>query len=136
MSGSAGWKLDRPRSRTGRLRRSPRYGPDVHSRWAPEVPADDTFRAPPGRSIAEASAEQDEAAGGRERRLVRLPDGTRSLASIELKRVSGRRRIYGYLRYTHEGRTVARYVGQAPGDTRTERLRAAWSAARSRGLVG
>ena len=105
-----------------------------HPRWADSPPDPSTYRAPRGRSISEARAEQDRAAGGRDRRLVRLTDGRISTGSIELKFLGGRR-VYAYLRYTSDGRTVARYVGEAPGATREERLSAAWAAAHAQGLL-
>jgi DNA mismatch endonuclease (patch repair protein) len=82
----------------------------------------------------EAVAEQDRAAGGADRRAVRLPGGRTATGSVELKFLGGRR-IYAYLRYIRDGRTVATYVGEAPGATREERLRVAWAKVHADGLT-
>ena len=105
-----------------------------HPRWADRVPAPETYRAPKERSRPEIVAEQDEAAGGRKRRKVILPDGGEATASIELKFLGGRR-IYAYLRYIRGRRTVSTYVGEAPGRTRAERLQSAWKKARADRLL-
>lgn len=102
--------------------------------WAEGVPDPATWRAPPGRSIAEARQEQDEAAGGVENRTVRLPGDKSPRGSIALKGLG--RRVYAYLRFQSDGRTVTRYVGEAFGSTRAERLESAWRTALDRGLVG
>jgi hypothetical protein len=104
-----------------------------HPRWADDPPDPETYRAQPGRSRNAAVAEQDLAAGGLSRR-VRLPDGTQRTASVELKFLGGRR-VYAYLRYQNQGRTVTTYLGEAPGRDRVERLRVAWRIARARGLL-
>lgn len=105
-----------------------------HPRWAEAAPHPSTYKAPPGRPRAAAVAEQDAAAGGRSRRHVELADGSRPLGSIELKFLGGRR-VYAYLRYMRAGKTVSRYVGEAEGSTREERLRNAWRSAKSRDLL-
>jgi len=101
--------------------------------WAEAAPDPTTYKAPPGRPRAVAVAEQDEAAGGREKRRVHLGHGGTALASIELKFLGGRR-IYAYVRYMKDGRTVSCYVGEAEGKTREERLQAAWRQATKAGL--
>jgi DNA mismatch endonuclease (patch repair protein) len=106
-----------------------------HPRWADGPLDPTTYKPAKGRPISEARAEQDRAAGGAHRRIVRLAGGGQSRASIDLKHLGGRR-IYAYLRYTEDGRSVARYVGEAPGETREERLAAAWAIARRDGLLG
>jgi len=88
-------------------------------------------RGAPGRA-----AEQDQAAGGRERRRVQLGGGDTALGSIELKQVwKPRGGTYAYLRYSHRGRTINRYVGNATAATREEALRLGWQAAHARGLL-
>lgn len=87
---------------------------------------DSAWKAPRGRTRADAVQEQNMAAGGEEARRIQLPDGTTRSASIELKRVSGYHRIYAYLRYSIEGRTVSRYVGQVSESSRFENLKQAW----------
>jgi DNA mismatch endonuclease (patch repair protein) len=106
----------------------------IHPRWAACPPQPETWKPPAGRSVAEARAEQDTAAGGRAMRTISLPDGARTVASIELKQVGGRR-IYAYLRYTRARRTVSVYVGEAAGTSRVERLRVGWTAAQAKGLL-
>jgi DNA mismatch endonuclease, patch repair protein len=66
--------------------------------------------------------------------MVRLPDGRTASGSIALKFLDGRR-IYAYLRYSIDGRTRAVYVGEAPGETREDRLRVAWSKVHAAGLT-
>jgi DNA mismatch endonuclease (patch repair protein) len=82
---------------------------------------------------AEIAQEQDDAAGGRAARVVRLPDGHEATAYVALKR--GNRRVYATLRYWHNGGTTDKYLCEAPGATRAERLRHAWNFAREHGLV-
>lgn len=94
------------------------------------------WRPAPGLSFSERAAEQDLAAGGREMRLVRLPNGRSARASIELKeftRTPGR--TWAYLRYTVAGKTVAVYVGKVTAPSRAEALARAWSLARTKGLL-
>jgi DNA mismatch endonuclease (patch repair protein) len=105
-----------------------------HARWAPAKLDPGSWRAPAGRTRAEAIAEQDEAAGGHLRRKISRDDGTSVTASIELKDLGGRR-VYAYLRYSIGGRTVNIYVGEAAGTTRAGRLRHAWRRAHTRGLT-
>jgi DNA mismatch endonuclease (patch repair protein) len=82
------------------------------------------------------AAEQDQAAGGRERRQVQLGGGKTALGSIELKQPWKRGgRTYAYLRYSDRGRTVNRYVGSATAATRQEALRLGWQAAHAKGLL-
>ena len=104
-------------------------------RWAKAKVDPASYRPPVGRSVADAAAEQDEAAGGRERRKLSTTSGGQATASIELKIPGKGRRVYAYLRYVEDGRTVNRYVGEAPGADRTERLRRGWALARSKGLL-
>jgi len=88
-------------------------------------------RGAPGRA-----AEQDQAAGGRERRRVQLGGGETALGSIELKQPwKPRGRIYAYLRYSHHGRTITKYVGNATATTREEALRLGWRIVHAKGLL-
>jgi DNA mismatch endonuclease (patch repair protein) len=96
-----------------------------HARWASERPAPETYRAPANRSRADAIAEQDRAAGGRQQRKIKLANGVEATASIELKSLGGRR-VYAYLRYFVDGRTQCDYIGEALGRTRFQRLQNAW----------
>jgi DNA mismatch endonuclease (patch repair protein) len=81
-------------------------------------------------------AEQDQAAGGRERRRVQLGGGETALGSIELKQPwKPRGRIYAYLRYSHRGRTITKYVGNATATTREQALRLGWRIVHAKGLL-
>ena len=87
-------------------------------------------------SLVDRVAEQDAAAGGREKRMVRLPGGKTARASIELKeftRTPGR--TWAYLRYSVGGKTVTVYVGNVTAPSRAEALKLAWQLARSKGLL-
>lgn len=103
--------------------------------WAPSRPAEESYRSDPGMSPAECRAQQDRAAGGRDRRLLPLPSGRCATASIELKLWKDSRRVYAYLRHQQDGRTVSRYVGEATAPTREEALARAWRLARAKGLL-
>ena len=105
-----------------------------HPRWAAERPDPDSWRAPRGRPMSAAVAEQDRTAGGAQHRIILLPDGRQATGSVELK-CPGGRRVYAYLRYMRDGKTVAAYIGEAPGDSRENRLAAAWDLVRRRGLT-
>jgi DNA mismatch endonuclease, patch repair protein len=90
-----------------------------------------------GRSSRAArAAEQDRAAGGRDRRRVQLGDDETAIGSIELKRPwKPSEATYAYLRYSQGGRTVTRYVGKATATTREEALRLGWALAHAKGLL-
>jgi hypothetical protein len=104
------------------------------ARWATAVPRPDVWKVPAGSS-ADYAAEQDEAAGGRDRRQVRLPGGGSATASIRLKCFPNSRRVYAYLRYSLAGKTVTKYVGDVTAPSRLEALRKAWGLARQKSLV-
>lgn len=80
--------------------------------------------------------EQDRAAGGRGARLMVLPDGREIRASIELKRHPKGRRIYANLRYSCDGKTRAKYVGEVTYETREENLRQAWQMVHTKKIIG
>ncbi len=119
---------------TGAEPSSPR---SEHPNWLPKdsIPPDEAWRPRPGMSRDQRSAEQDQAAGGRDSRLVKVGDDKWSTASVELKRLAKGRRVYGYLRYTSRGRTVNRYIGEVTAVSREAALRRAWTLARERGLT-
>ena len=85
--------------------------------------------------MAEARAEQDQAAGGREARRVDLGDGKTALASIELKLLPKGRRVYAYLRFTRDGKTVNEYLGEATAIDRPTALIRGFDLARTKGLL-
>ncbi len=78
-----------------------------------------------GRSSRDFSEEQDRAAGGRERRRVVTSDGRHVHASVVLKKPSNR--LYAYIRYSIDGRTWTKYVGDvSAAQDRPDALRIAW----------
>jgi len=103
-------------------------------RWRHGVAHDAAWRCPPGLTRRTRAAEQDAAAGGRDRRAVRLQNGF-AVASIALRRKPDGRRVYAYLRWSDHGNTTERYVGEVDKPTRQENLAAAWHLAAERGLT-
>jgi hypothetical protein len=89
------------------------------------------YRPRPGLSPPERTAEQDAAAGGRDNRIVRRPDGGAVVASIALRIPPNSRRVYAYLRWSVPGAgTRERYVGEvSAAPDRSDALRLAWSLA-------
>jgi DNA mismatch endonuclease (patch repair protein) len=83
----------------------------------------------------EITAEQDEAAGGRDKRMVHLPDGKRATASVQLQPI---REGIGYsaaLRYKSGGKTTRLRIGRVGGEDRVMALREAWAKAHDRRLL-
>lgn len=110
----------------------------VHPLWRREIPDERAWKPDSSqgrRSARDVALEQDRAAGGRDARLVVLPDGREVRASIELKRQPKRRRIYANLRYSCDGRTTVKYVGEVTRGTREENLRQAWEIVRAREII-
>lgn len=104
--------------------------------WRAKAPPDEAWKPPRGRAVHQARAEQDQAAGGRERRRIHVGDGRRgALASVELKRPPNSRRVYAYLRWAEKGRTINRYLGEVTANTRARALAQGWEHARNRGLA-
>ena len=102
--------------------------------WASHEPDSELTRSPPSR--AERIAEQDAAAGGRERRQVHLPDGGLATASVSLSKTKNGRRIYAYVRYKTGGKTVQRYAGDtSPATSRRDALAAGWRLVHEKGLL-
>ena len=104
-------------------------------RWSREMPRDEAWRPLPRGSGRTSSQEQNDAAGGRDRRSVPLSDGATALASICLRLPPKSRRIYAYLRWSERGRTRERYVCEATAATRAENLVLAWEHAHTKGLT-
>lgn len=105
------------------------------SRWREARPADAAWRAPSGLSVTARRHEQDLAAGGRDRRLLTLPDGDSAVGSICLRLPAKGRRVYAYLRWSVDGKTHERYVGEVTEQTRAANLSAAWRIAHQRSLT-
>lgn len=110
-----------------------------NARWADQKVPDQAWRAPKGLTQAERAIEQDVAAGGRNRRLLRRADGSEVVASLYLRVLRMGRRCYAYLRYSagngRPGKTVEVYVGEVRRTTRDANLREGWSLAHARGLL-
>ena len=66
--------------------------------------------------------EQDEAAGGPERRELRLADGTVVTASVAARHYSRSHQLYGYLQFKAHGKTVTKYIGRVTAESRAESL--------------
>jgi DNA mismatch endonuclease (patch repair protein) len=101
------------------------------SGWLSARPDPARYRPSRGLTSAQRAAEQDAAAGGRERRRVRRVDGPIVVASVALRLPSRSRRVYAYLRWTGPNRvTYERYLGDvSETDNREAALRMAWSVA-------
>ncbi len=105
-------------------------------RWKDKQPPPRAWKGRPGRTRAQASAEQDKAAGGHDKRWVDLGEGRRARASVELKVLAKTRRIRAYLRWSDKGSTRRPvYLGEVENETRRENLAEAWRRAIERGLV-
>jgi DNA mismatch endonuclease (patch repair protein) len=104
------------------------------AKWRAVEPDDSAWRCPPGLTPAERAAEQDEAAGGHEKRIITLDD-QQILASVALRRKRDGRRVYAYLRWSEHGRTTERYLGEVDGLTRIANLTQAWLLARQSGTA-
>lgn len=109
--------------------------PTEAGRWKDKPPPARAWKGKPGLNRAARSAEQDRAAGGRERRIVDLGDGRTARASVQLKVLPKTRRIRAYLRWSDGGRSPERYLGEVSETTRARNLAAAWHMAFEQGLV-
>jgi DNA mismatch endonuclease, patch repair protein len=89
----------------------------------------------PSGARSQHAAEQDKAAGGRAARAIRLLDGRTATASIRLQHLPKSRRVYAYLRYSVDGKTITKYIGDATAKTREEALKQAWDQAHSGSLM-
>jgi DNA mismatch endonuclease (patch repair protein) len=74
------------------------------------------------------------AAGGRGERAMRVSAERVALASIYFRKPNGRR-VYAYLRWSVDGRTRERCVGEATRATRAANLAEGWRLAHERGLL-
>lgn len=103
--------------------------------WAEKPPDPRAWKGRKGRTRRAMSAEQDRAAGGSDRRLVDLGDGRQARASVELKLLPKTRRIRAYLRWSDQGRSPTRYLGEVEHETRAANLAEGWRLAQSGGLI-
>ena len=103
--------------------------------WRETVPEPDAYRPLPHLSNVARAHEQDEAAGGRERRQVMLSENRVALASVALRLLPRSRRIYAYLRWSDLGKTEERYVCEVVHVSRRENLATAWAEVHARCLT-
>lgn len=103
------------------------------SRWGPPTPLVPIWRSPP--DVVARSREQDVAAGNAAARIIQLGLGRHATASVALKHFPKSRRVYAYLRFWAEGRTVALYIGDVTGSSRSEALRHAWRIVQEKELI-
>lgn len=77
-------------------------------------------------TAAERAAEQDQAADGRDKRVLELASKRLVLASVYLRLPPKSRRVYAYLRWAEGRKTHENYVCQVDATTRAENLAIAW----------
>lgn len=94
--------------------------------WRPDRPPDEAWQAPAGLTPAARRAEQDQAAGGHDGRLVTLGTGDSAVGSIALRLYAKSRRVRAYLRWSDHGKTHEQYVGEVTADNRPDNLAQAW----------
>jgi DNA mismatch endonuclease (patch repair protein) len=107
----------------------------MSTRWNDAKPPVDAWRPARRLSPADRAAEQDQAAGGRAARERRLDNGQVVHASVCLRIYAKTRRIRAYLRWSDQGKTRERYIGEVRHATRAENLNEAWARAHSRDLL-
>lgn len=66
---------------------------------------------------------------------MHLDNGRTATASVALKHFAKTRRVYAYLRYSVEGKTITAYIGDATADCREDALRLAWRAVHKHKLL-
>lgn len=108
---------------------------DRQRRWKDRMPPDRAWKPRAGMSREARASEQDRAASSRLARAVDLGEGRFARASIALRLYRGTRRIRAYLRWSQEGETQERYVGEVDAETRAANLAQAWQMAHVAGLV-
>ncbi|GAA1152848.1 hypothetical protein GCM10009654_05560 [Streptomyces hebeiensis] len=108
---------------------------DRQRRWKDRMPPGGAWKPKAGMSREARAAEQDRAAGGRLTRAVDLGEGRYARASIALRLYRSTRRIRAYLRWSQEGETQERYVGEVDAATRAANLAQAWEMAHAAGYV-
>lgn len=100
--------------------------------WKDELPPERAWKRRPGISP---SREQDRAAGGRSQRFVGLGDGRSARASVTLRVYPNTRRIRAVLRWSQDGKSPEKYLGEVDNGTRAANLAEAWKRARAAGLL-
>jgi DNA mismatch endonuclease Vsr len=102
------------------------------SRWKDKLPPERAWKRRVGTSP---SREQDRAAGGRGRRMVRVGEGQLAVASVSLRVYPNTRRIRAVLRWSQDSKSPERYLGEVSHDSRGANLAEAWSQAHATGLA-
>lgn len=102
------------------------------NRWKDRPPPERAWKRRAGTSP---STEQDRAAGGRARRMVSLGAGRYARASVALRVYPNTRRIRAVLRWSQDGKSPERYIGEVEHDTRAANLADAWKRAQANGLL-
>lgn len=108
---------------------------DRQRRWKDRMPPERAWKPRAGMTKESRVAEQDRAAGGRHTRAVDVGEGRYARASVALRLYRSTRRIRAYLRWSEEGETRERYVGEVNAATRAANLTQAWAMARAAGYV-
>lgn len=108
---------------------------DRQRRWKDQMPLDRAWKSKAGMSREARATEQDRAAGGRFTRAVNVGEGRYARASVALRLYRSTRRIRAYLRWSEEGETHERYLGEVDASTRAANLAQAWRVARAAGYV-
>jgi DNA mismatch endonuclease (patch repair protein) len=101
--------------------------------WREQTLDDSAWRPPRGLTRAARAAEQDHAAGGRDRRTVYGASGP-VLASVYFRRAAGRR-VYAYLRRAESGGTSEQFVCEVEHESRADNLAHAWNVVHDRRLL-
>ncbi|MDT0377209.1 very short patch repair endonuclease [Streptomyces sp. DSM 42041] len=101
-------------------------------RWKEQRPPSRAWKR---RDGTKPTVEQDRAAGGRHRRMVDLGDGRVARGSITLRLPSRARRVRAALRWSQDGASPERYLGEVDHDTRFANLVEGWRLAHAAGLL-
>lgn len=87
------------------------------------------------RARDQSTNEQDEAAGGSERRQLYIEDGKLVNASISVRLFKQGHQHYAYLQFKHDYKTVTRYVGQVSAGSKAESLAIGWRMVREKKIA-
>lgn len=87
------------------------------------------------RARDQSTDEQNNAAGGAERRQLDIGDGKVVNASIAVRLFKQGHQLYGYLQFKHDYKTVTRYVGQVSAKTKAESLAIGWRMVREKKIA-
>lgn len=82
-----------------------------------------------------ASDVQDLAAGGVERRKIRVADGTIATASVSVQVFPKGKQHWAYLRFKVDGKTWRKYIGNVTAESHEQSLKLGWELARDRAFL-